>query len=323
MGLTSRQKALFKNKRLYSTIILENIPHLILQVIFSVKMKIVTRVTVYSCIFSILSIVLSISEYISTRRILNCESILVVRLFINSDTIAALTTRQFRRLTLYRFGICSELSKTIGYYKRLIQLLEPIQTKKGVDLIFYIRCNAKEDDCDIILTKIENYVTGEMSSFAIDLIKCWIKPLTELHVDIQTLKTDLRVSNIETKAIMPERERDKSFDDDCARSEDVMAVILMKRVVEKHNSQKHITNINNHDDNNNKGDQVSIEKYKLPQTPQQPQHAYTQANVSAKNLQAIGEGSLGSPHLTGGSIFSNASSDVKETEGAPDFDQTS
>ena len=97
----------------------------------------------------------------------------------------------------------------------------------------------------------------------------------------------------------------------------------IQKKINQNNNNDHDNENNNNDnsDHINKGDHVSIEKYKLSQTPQQRQYVYTQANRSAKNLQVIEEGGWETEHLTGGSIYSNASADVKETEG--DFNQTS
>ena len=139
MSLNRRQKAIFKNQRIYSTVLLENIPQLILQIIYTILTSSFSEVTLIAGIFSILSIILSIFEHSSVKMLLNIESTTIICIDIISRGISRMSRYEFKQLSCHRSVITNEMHKVLNVDFRLIELLQPIQTKDGVTLTFHIR----------------------------------------------------------------------------------------------------------------------------------------------------------------------------------------
>ena len=133
MGLNQRQRALFKNQRILSTVVCENIPQLIIQTIylFFTKESDISAITIIAMIFSTISIISSIFDYKSSSLLLQCETITLVEMDIESHQLANTQRRKFEQIiTRHRNPICHELSKIIGVHWRLIEILTPIQIKR-------------------------------------------------------------------------------------------------------------------------------------------------------------------------------------------------
>ena len=168
MGLNKRQKAVFKNQRLLSTVLFENIPQVILQLIYSYLTEQITLVTLVAIGFSSISIISSIFDYKSSSLFLQCESITAVEMDIESKQLGNSQLKQFEKIIVHhRKPICQELSKIICVDWRLIEILMPIQTKIGCKLVFYIRnndSNNRETLGASIVTIIQNEIdSGELA----------------------------------------------------------------------------------------------------------------------------------------------------------------
>lgn len=214
--------ATYRNKRIYSTVLCENAPQLIIQVLFCVETKMITNITVYSFILSSISIVLSIFEYISSRMILDLQSVLVIKLEIESDTIALLSMKHFRKLMSYRLAICGELAKIIEYDPPLIELLKPLQTAKGVNLIFHIRCNSQETDSHSILEKINNSIkNGQLIQRLCRIWHEYINDELKIETNISMTDNNVNIPKIEAKIISPMK-----------KSKGTIAVISIKSIRE-------------------------------------------------------------------------------------------
>ena len=147
MGLNRRQRAIFKNERVLSTVLLENIPQLIIQGIYIGLTGNFNDITIIAMIFSIISIISSIFDYQSSSLFIQCESITVLEMNIRSKEIRDLPRKSFGQLiTHHRKPICNELAKVLCMNWRLIELLMPIQTSFGAKLICYIRNNDVSDE---------------------------------------------------------------------------------------------------------------------------------------------------------------------------------
>ena len=104
-----------------------------------------SAITLFAALFSLLSIISTIFEYISARLLLSTETVLVIEVEIESIEIARFTHKQFGIIENYRMVIVNEISKIVDIDRRLIELLLPIHTQTGVDLKFYIRTEGNED----------------------------------------------------------------------------------------------------------------------------------------------------------------------------------
>ena len=169
MGLNKRQKATFKNERLLSNVILENIPQLILQMIFLILTvgSSISSITLIAMIFSIISMLSTIFDYQSSSLFFKCESITVIEMSIESKQLANTQHKKFDRIIVHhRNPICHELAKIICVDRRLIEIILSIQTTTGAKLIFYIRNNDSRDEKlgATIVTAIRNAIdSGQLT----------------------------------------------------------------------------------------------------------------------------------------------------------------
>ena len=148
MGLNKRQKAIFKNQRILSIVFCENIPQVVLQVVYLIFTgdSNISAITILAMIFSVLSIILSVFSCISSSLLIECEAITVIVMDIQSQQLAKSQPKNFRKLIVHhRKPICHELSKIIEVDKGLIEILMPIQTKNGAKLTIYVRNNDSSD----------------------------------------------------------------------------------------------------------------------------------------------------------------------------------
>ena len=190
MGLNKRQKALFKNQRILSTVLMENIPQLILQGTYlyflSVKSNIsmnVDPITIIAMIFSASSIVLSVFNFKSSSLLIKCEAITMIEMDIESQQLSSMKGKSFRRLIVHhRNPICREIAKIINVNSRLPEILFPIQTSSGTKLIFYIRNDSSDKNLssNIVSTIRDKINSGELAqvTFIFHSVGCFQKTLT-------------------------------------------------------------------------------------------------------------------------------------------------
>ena len=168
MGLNTRQRALFKNKRILSNVLLENLPQLIIQIIYvtlTIKAGIST-ITIVAMIFSTVSIISSIFDFHLSTLLMQCESITSLQMNIKSEELSDVNTKQFGQIIVHnRIPICLELSKIIRVDSRLIEILIPIQTKTGCQLTVYIRKNSNDNVVGSNIVKIirQEIDSGELA----------------------------------------------------------------------------------------------------------------------------------------------------------------
>ena len=117
--------------------------------------RIITPITIFATIFSVLSITLSVFEHISASVLLQAETVLVIKMDVNSIELSNLTRERFKQLQNLRGSICNEISKIIDIDSRMIELLTPIQTRNGVYFTFYIRSDASQAPVTMQLIKTE------------------------------------------------------------------------------------------------------------------------------------------------------------------------
>ena len=187
MGLNRRQKALFKNQRVYSIVLVENVPQLILQFIHAMYFHF-SDITIFATVFSGLSIILSFFECFSASILLNAELVTVIKFNLNSHELGSMKHRKYKQLCNYRRDITIEISKIIDIDRRAIELLLPIQTKNGFYLTFQIRSDAIKGK------KIRNLIRQEAENGYLGNV---IKKVWNLH-RVPT------IDGLETKELIPD-----------------------------------------------------------------------------------------------------------------------
>ena len=139
MGLTRRQRRVFRNKRVFSAVILENVPQFILQIAFSIINKEWTFITIFASFFSIVSILVTMFEFCTQRVLISSETYQVVKFTVKSDHIALMTHKEFRKqISNIRKAAERDIARVVGIGPESVELLKPIQVKDGVALTFYI-----------------------------------------------------------------------------------------------------------------------------------------------------------------------------------------
>ena len=176
MGLNKRQKATFKNQRVLSTVLMENFPQLILQIIYLglTRHDNISAIAIIAMIFSVISIISSIFDYKSSSVFIACESITVIEMNIESQQLSNTKRRKFDKMIVHhRKSISREMSKILRIDWRLIEILMPIQTNTGAQLVFYIRNNdptEKNLSSTMVNTIRDVIVSGELAQVMLSIL---------------------------------------------------------------------------------------------------------------------------------------------------------
>lgn len=139
MDLPRRDVQYFKYKRIYSIVLMENIPQLIMQGIWSFYYQNVTAITLISMIFSVLSVLLSLFEYSTKQRVLESDQLYVISFTVGSKEIKSMSDKVFmKQINQRRYQVCFEFAKllSVNYFGN-VNLLKPIRCKEGVNLILH------------------------------------------------------------------------------------------------------------------------------------------------------------------------------------------
>ena len=104
-----------------------------------------SAITIFSMLFTIISISLSIFEFLLSSKIIKQGSILVLSFNVESIEIAQRTRSQFNRtIVFYRNNkICHSIAKTLQLADKQIERLKPKQYPKGAVFTIFIEANPK------------------------------------------------------------------------------------------------------------------------------------------------------------------------------------
>ena len=151
-------------------------------------------ITIFSGIFSLLSIILTIFEHVSAKLLLNTETVLIVKMSVMCPEISSMSSKRFKEIQNLRQQITIELAKIVDIDRRLIELLRPIQTKHGVYLTFHIRSDSSHSAT--VLQLIRKEVRSKY--LADKLFEIWA---------ICGVTKRPKILNVETKELIPDRDR--------------------------------------------------------------------------------------------------------------------
>ena len=153
-----------------------------------------TTITIFASVFSILSIALSVFDYVSASLLLNTETVLIIKLELASKQLVRLPMSTFRKIVNHRYAIVRQLSKVIDVDVQLIELSIPVQTKDGISLTFYIHGEMQQKDAYAIRKLLVAQVkSGYLSKAFCDV---WNK------ID-SSIKSIPKISNIEIQQTKP------------------------------------------------------------------------------------------------------------------------
>ena len=146
MNLSREYKQIFKNKRVLSIVIFENIPQFVIQILYSFIYNNISIniITIIAMIFSFLSIILTFFEFSTKQYLFKTENGIIIKMEINSKEIEIMTRTQFiKRIEHKRYSISNEIAKILSIDFNTIELLKPIPSSKGVILIFHIQTHVE------------------------------------------------------------------------------------------------------------------------------------------------------------------------------------
>lgn len=172
----------------------QNLPQLILQIVFSIVISKATIITVFSGILSIISIVSSVFEHVSLRYLLATETIIVFKVDVESMDASEMKPFYFKQLSNYKRAITREVGKYFQVNYRVVELLAPIQTNIGINMIFHIRLQGDERN-DI--EKIINMMHKDQNEICQLIFNKW-------KSQFPMLKNTPKIINMETREIKPQ-----------------------------------------------------------------------------------------------------------------------
>eukprot|EP01083_Nonionella_stella_P175678 612539_1 len=130
MGLTAKQLDAFVHKRVWSVVLLENVPQFLLQIWFIVLSKSGDPITITSMMLSLLSIVVSVFSWRTQKKISLTDRYVAISMKITGP---AITSKITNCKTMKRV-LAKKLAVLIGVHVSVIEVIKPTQIKQGVAL---------------------------------------------------------------------------------------------------------------------------------------------------------------------------------------------
>ena len=201
MSLTKSQKARFRNKRVFSVVLLENLPQLTIQLIYllgddSSNSKDGSVITIFAIIFGILSVVLSLFESFEKSALMSREASILIKFKLESKQIGTMRKLIFREtFVCQRSVITHEFAKILEIDSKIIEELQPIQISNGALMRFYIK--TQNINVKSVTEKIKNeYNNGDLKE---NIGKCFglkeVPKIVDLEAIQLTSDYDLNVSH--------------------------------------------------------------------------------------------------------------------------------
>ena len=191
LDLPKRHKQVFKNQRIFSIVLLENIPQFILQLIY---LTIFTTnisannseayITIIAMFFSVMSIILTLFEYKSKKMAIESEYVMIVTFKVESKEIQQMSKNKFRKTIVNkRNGLTYQISKilNVDYYE--IEQLKPIRQRYGVLITCHIRSDISTVQTGNAMNALYNSVQTKQLPKMIK--KCYELSMTPNVMDIQ------------------------------------------------------------------------------------------------------------------------------------------
>lgn len=145
-GLPNRMVWIFKNKRFFSVVLLENIPQIGCQLIYSILTDNFTSVTFIAALFSTLSALLTTIEYLTKSSLIKTESLIIVRFKLSDRSKTSFATKQeFQQKTKKRKDVEWEMGKILHVEPGHVELLRPIAVENGAMLTFYVTRDMEQE----------------------------------------------------------------------------------------------------------------------------------------------------------------------------------
>ena len=130
-------------------------------------------------LFTIISIVLSLVEFIFSRKFIKSNSLLVIRFSINARNIARMKHRDFRSKIIFkRIKLVHCVAKMLNTSNEFVERLIPLQTKKGAMFTIVVQCRSHTFD-DTMSLMDAAMQDGSLGKVCISYIYYNVYPLSE------------------------------------------------------------------------------------------------------------------------------------------------
>ena len=142
LNIPQRQKQIFKNKRIFSIVLLENIPQFCLQLIYLlfINTSAGTNIAFIAMIFSVASVILTLFEYNTKKFVFESEFLMVIKFKVESKEIQNMSIKTFsQRVSNKRNQVNHDLSKILSVNYHLIEQLKPISCSEGALIACHVR----------------------------------------------------------------------------------------------------------------------------------------------------------------------------------------
>ena len=148
MGLPMYHKSIFTSKRFISVVLFENIPQLCIQtiaLILEINSNVMiqkgsgTLITIFSIVFTLISIFLSGFEYLFSNKTLKLENIMRISFTVESKYFGRMSELKFLTKVVYNLRKINHVIYTLlGINPRNVERLMPIQLKTGAIFTFFV-----------------------------------------------------------------------------------------------------------------------------------------------------------------------------------------
>ena len=151
MGLPHYHKIVFSNKRFVSIVLFENIPQLIIQIL-TLKLLVDhgddalsdSLITILSMIFTIISIILSIFEYLFSSKSIKNDNIMIISFTVLSKYFGNMSEGTFLFKVIFRpRKIRHIMYRLLKINRAQIERLIPLQLKNGVIFTFFVEMGGR------------------------------------------------------------------------------------------------------------------------------------------------------------------------------------
>eukprot|EP01083_Nonionella_stella_P014660 41166_1 len=133
MGLTSKELKAFMYKRVYSVVLLENIPQLVLQIWFLSSLNTLDdAITITSIVLSVISILISVLSMLTERNIAQTQGYVSISMKITGHAVTSGSNPK-RCKTLKRV-LTEQLALLVGVHSSLVEVLKPSHIQQGFEL---------------------------------------------------------------------------------------------------------------------------------------------------------------------------------------------
>ena len=175
LDIPQRQKQTFKNKRIFSIVLLENIPQFCIQVSYLLLIDSKNdNIALIAMCFSVLSIILTLFEYNTKKYVFESEYLMIVKFKVDSSIIKAMTSKEWiQQVANNRSCIKNEIAKTLNISYYHVEQLKPIRYPQGA----LITCHVRADIMFVQATKAmdalqESILVGRLQKVCVLIVIC-------------------------------------------------------------------------------------------------------------------------------------------------------